>query len=62
MELQTVLETRRSIRRYLDQEVEDEKLRQMVAAAILAPSWKNSQVSRYHVVKNKDILNFSKSV
>lgn len=56
MELQKALETRRSVRTYLDREVEQEKIEQMIQAAILAPSWKNSQVTRYYVVRGKEKL------
>ena len=56
MEFQNVLEQRRSIRQYTAQPVEDEKLHQMIQAATLAPSWKNSQVTRYYVVKDSKKL------
>lgn len=56
MELQKVLETRRSVRNYLERDVEQEKIEQMIQAAILAPSWKNSQVTRYYVVREKEVL------
>lgn len=56
MELQKALETRRSIRKYKNKTVSDVDLRQMIEAAILAPSWKNSQTARYYVVKNEDKL------
>ncbi len=49
MELQKCLEGRRSIRRYKDTPVSKETVRELIAAAQLAPSWKNSQVSRYYV-------------
>ena len=49
MELQNCLESRRSIRRYLDTPVSRETIKELIKAAILAPSWKNSQVSRYYV-------------
>lgn len=56
MELQDVLEKRRSIRQYLDKPVLDTDIQTIIEAAILAPSWKNSQVTRYYVVKQKDML------
>ena len=41
MELDEVLNKRKSIRRqYLSKEVDDEVIRQVIEAAILAPSWK----------------------
>lgn len=49
MELQSALENRKSIRSYLSKDVEPEKLTALIEAASLAPSWKNSQTSRYYV-------------
>lgn len=49
MELQQALEKRKSTRHYLPKEVESEKIREIIEAAILSPSWKNSQVTRYYV-------------
>lgn len=34
----------------------DEDIHAMIEAAILAPSWKNSQVTRYYVVKGEETL------
>ena len=51
MELQDVLEKRRSIRKYQATKVNDEMIHQIIDAAILAPSWKNSQVTRYYIVR-----------
>lgn len=56
MELQEVLEQRRSVRQFKSQEVEQEKIKQIIQAAILAPSWKNSQVARYYVVSGAEYL------
>ncbi len=56
MELNNVIENRRSVREYTKKPVENEKLRDMIRAASLAPSWKNSQVSRYYVVTNDEKL------
>lgn len=50
MELRTGIETRRSIRSYTEQPVTEEQIRQIVSAAQLAPSWKNSQTARYYVI------------
>lgn len=57
MELQQALAGRRSIRGYEPQKpVEKEKIQQVLEAAILAPSWKNSQTSRYHVVMGQEMV------
>lgn len=56
MELQNVIEKRRSIRKYKQQPVEKEKIEEMIKAAIYAESWKNSQTPRYHIVQSKEML------
>ncbi len=49
MEFQSVLEARRSIRAFDgSKSVTKDQIDQMVEAAILAPSWKNSQTARYY--------------
>ena len=49
MELKDCLAGRRSIRRYKNTPVSKETVKELLSAAVLAPSWKNSQVSRYYV-------------
>ena len=51
MELQTCIEQRRSVRKYKNQSVPRELIREIIRAATFAPSWKNSQVSRYYVAE-----------
>ena len=49
MELQTAFETRRSIRHYdAEKKVTKEQVETLIKAASLAPSWKNTQTSRYY--------------
>ncbi len=55
MELFNAIETRRSIRRFLDKEVEADKIKSIVDAARLAPSWANGQCWRFVVVKDPKI-------
>lgn len=56
MELQEVLEARRSVRKYnAAKKVSKEQIEELVKAAILAPSWKNSQTARYHVVLSEEM-------
>ncbi|MBQ2627608.1 MAG: nitroreductase family protein [Eubacterium sp.] len=55
METRTCIETRRSVRKFTDQAVTPEVLEQIVATAAWAPSWKNTQVVRYHAVCTKEI-------
>lgn len=62
MELQNVLEKRKSIRRhYLALDIDQSVIRQLIEAAILAPSWKNSQVTRYYIAKSEEARNVIKS-
>ncbi|MFQ6791920.1 MAG: nitroreductase family protein [Thomasclavelia sp.] len=56
MEFEQILKTRRSIRRYQEKTVSKEMIETIIQAAIEAPSWKNSQTARYHVVYSKDML------
>ena len=50
MELQNVLEARRSIRKYDEaKKVTKEQIDEIIKAGILAPTWKNSQTARYYV-------------
>lgn len=56
MELKDVLQARRSVRSYQKKKVEEEKIRKILEAAVLAPSWKNSQVTRYYVVSGEETL------
>lgn len=51
MDFQTLLETRRSVRSYdASKKVSKENIDEIVKAAILAPSWKNSQTARYYCI------------
>ena len=56
MELEQAMENRRSIRKYEAKPVETEKIRKMIQAAGLAPSWKNSQVTRYYVAQSDEAV------
>ena len=53
MELFEAIRTRRSVRAYQDKPVEDEKLRSVLDAVRMAPSWANMQCWRMVVVKDK---------
>ena len=55
MEFNTVINTRRSIRRYdKSAHITKEQLNEIIKAAIMAPSWKNSETGRYHIVMSED--------
>jgi len=52
MDLFDAIHTRRSIRRFLEKPVEEEKLQKIMEAARAAPSWANLQCWRFIVVKD----------
>ncbi|MEM1981802.1 MAG: nitroreductase family protein [Candidatus Hadarchaeales archaeon] len=51
MDVLKAIKERRSIRKYLPKEVEEEKLRELLEAARWAPSWANTQCWEFIVVK-----------
>ena len=53
MDLFTVVEGRRSVRKYRKDPVSDEVILKCIEAARLAPSWHNSQVWRFVVIKDQ---------
>ena len=51
MEFQAVIESRRSIRQYDPAKpVSENQIKELLNAAIQAPSWKNSQTARYYCI------------
>lgn len=54
MDVFEAIKTRRSVRRYSDKAVEDEKLHSLLDAVRQAPSWANLQCWRFIVVKDND--------
>ncbi len=54
MDIFQVFSDRRSIRKYKDTPVEQEKIEQVLDAARLAPSWKNLQCWRFLVLTDAD--------
>lgn len=57
MEFQKVIESRRSIRKYdAEKKVSEEQIKEMIQAAICAPSWKNSQTARYYCVISPEMF------
>lgn len=57
MELFECVKERRSVRKYKQQPVDDSVLEKIVAAAAYAPSWKNTQTTRYIIVQNEALKN-----
>lgn len=56
MDALLAMQTRRSVRRYTEQPVDEEKLDAMLRAAMAAPSGGNSQPWRFVVVDDKKLL------
>ena len=56
MELKKILATRRSVRKYLDRQVEKEVLQRVVDMALSAPSSRNTRSTRLWVVTDKSQL------
>ncbi|MGN0438675.1 MAG: nitroreductase family protein [Lachnospiraceae bacterium] len=56
MEALACMKTRRSIRKFKDTPVDHDTIQQIIDVARYAPSWKNTQITRYNIVENKEIL------
>ena len=54
MDVSEAIEVRRSIRKYKDKEVEDDKLDKILESARISPSAANRQEWKFVVVKDKD--------
>ena len=57
METMNCIKGRRSIRKFQDKKVPHEVINEIVDAAAYAPSWKNTQVTRYLVTEDKEKMN-----
>ena len=55
MDAKTCIKTRRSVRKFTDEKVSVETTRDLIETASYAPSWKNSQTTRYIAITNSDI-------
>lgn len=56
MEAKECILTRRSVRQFSKQPVAHDTLEQIIALAAYAPSWKNTQISRYLAIKDRATL------
>ena len=54
MELVKGIKERRSTRKFTDKAVSEDVIREIVATAAYAPSWKNTQTSRYIAIVNTE--------
>lgn len=56
MEFTNLIEKRRSIRSYdASKKVTQEQIKELIEAAIQAPSWKNSQTARYYCITSDEM-------
>lgn len=56
MEMLEVMRSRRSVRRYTEEPLTDEQLKQIVSAALLAPSGHSKYPCEFIIVKNRELL------
>lgn len=56
MDLVDIMAKRRSIRRFKDEDIPEEKLKKILQAALLAPSSRGKAPLDFHVVKNRETL------
>jgi nitroreductase len=56
MELMDAIRQRQSVRKFTDHFVTDEELRKVLEAARLAPSWANTQVWEFIVVRDRELI------
>lgn len=56
MELQQAIANRRSVRKFTEHYVTDDEIKEILNAARLAPSWANTQVWSFIVVRDREII------
>lgn len=56
MEAMECMKTRRSCRKFQEKSIPHEILEEVVGTAAYAPSWKNTQITRYIVIEDRDKL------
>lgn len=58
MSMETIkcITERRSIRNFTDEQIEDSVLEKIISTASYAPSWKNTQITRYTIIKSREII------
>ena len=54
MEAVQMLKERRSVRKFKDQKVDREILKELVSTATFAPTWANSQTARYNIIDDTE--------
>lgn len=62
MDFKQITENRKSIRSYEECNITKEEIKEMIQCAQLAPSWKNSQTTRFYVITSKEALEKMKTI
>lgn len=57
MEFLECAKTRRSVRRFTEEPVSVETIKKIVEIAAYSPSWKHTQVTRYTMVTDREVIN-----
>ena len=55
MNFENCVKERRSVRKFTEEKISHETFEKIIELARFAPSWKNSQTARYHIIENEDI-------
>lgn len=55
-EFDDLVVARRSVRKYKEGEVDEDDLHYMIACALMAPTWKNSETGRYYAALSKEAI------
>ena len=56
MEFSELVKVRRSVRSYQASPIPEADIREIIACAQLAPSWKNSQTGRYYIALSEEAI------
>ncbi len=57
MDVFECIKERRSIREFKEEKIEHIVFEKIIDTARYSPSWKNTQIARYIIIENKDIMN-----
>lgn len=55
MEALECIKSRRSVRKYKEEKISKETIEKIIESAAFAPSWKNTQITRYTIIENEEI-------
>lgn len=55
MEALDLIKSRRSVRKFTEEPISHEVMEEIIETARFAPSWKNTQIARYHVIEKEEL-------